>query len=77
MKESANMKINKHYSIYLVLLGLLTISIGLNFLFYNRINILQQYIIDTNPINNTDHLNLMKKEIERLEKTKYQIIQGE
>lgn len=65
---------SKHLPIYTLLIGLLLLSIGTNCLFYNRILILQDFIIGLNPWVSINQFELLQKEISRLEKEKYQIV---
>jgi len=65
---------SKHLPFYTFLIGLLTLSIGINILFYNRILILQDFIFGTNPWISVDQYNLIEKEIQRLDNEKYRIV---
>lgn len=68
---------SKHITIYSLLIGILFLSIGFNFMFYHRLVILQEFIKTTNPWVTNSELNLIEQEINRLENTKYQIFKGE
>lgn len=64
-----------HLTIYSFLIGCLLLSIGTNLLFYNRILILQDFLLGTNNWITNEQFDLVKQEIDRLEKEKYQIIE--
>lgn len=64
-----------HLTIYSFLIGLLLLSIGTNILFYNRILILQDFLLGTNNWMTTEQFDLVAEEISRLEKEQYQIIE--
>lgn len=65
---------SKHLPIYTFLIGLLLLSVGTNIVFYNRILILQDFIIGLNPWMTVDQFDLIQKEIIRLENEKYDIV---
>lgn len=65
---------SKHLPVYTLLVGLLLLSVGTNVLFYNRILILQDFIIGLNPWVTVNQFDLIKQEITRLEQEKYQIV---
>lgn len=65
---------SKHLTIYSFIIGLLLLSFGFNLIFYNRIVILQEYIGSTNPWLSVKQFDLLKKEIDRLDGEKYQIV---
>lgn len=66
---------SKHLSIYTFLIGILLLSIGMNIVFYNRILILQDFIIGFKPWVTDNEFELLKKEISRLEQDRYEIFQ--
>lgn len=63
-----------HLTIYSFLIGCLLFSIGTNLFFYNRILILQDFLLGTNKWISNEDFDLVKQEISRLEKEKYQIV---
>jgi hypothetical protein len=65
---------SKHLPVYTFLVGMLLFSIGTNILFYNRIMILQDFIMGSNPWMTVDQFDHIQKEIQRLENEKYQIV---
>ena len=65
---------SKHLTTYTFLIGLLLLSFGFNLVFYNRILIFQEHIISTDPWISVQEFNSIKKEINRLENERYQII---
>lgn len=65
---------SKHLPFYTILIGLMLLSVGFNILFYGRILILQDFIKATNPWVSVQEFNMFKRELLRLEKTKYEII---
>ncbi len=64
---------SKHLPIYTFLVGMLLFSIGTNIIFYNRITILQDFIVGCNPWMTVDQFDHIQKEIDRLEQEKYMI----
>jgi hypothetical protein len=65
---------SKHLPIYSLLIGLLLLSVGTNIIFYNRILILQDFVVGVNPWINVNQFELLQKEIYRLENEKYQMV---
>jgi uncharacterized membrane protein len=62
-----------HITVYSFLVGCLMFSIATNLFFYNRILILQDFLLGANTWITKDQFNSIKEEITRLEKDKYQI----
>jgi hypothetical protein len=62
-----------HLTLYSIIIGCLLFSIGTNIFLYNRILILQDFLIGANTWITKDQFNIIKEEIERLEKEKYQL----
>ena len=65
---------SKHLTLYTMLIGLMLLSVCFNILFYGRILILQDFVKATNPWVSVQEFDMFKKELLRLEKTKYEII---
>jgi hypothetical protein len=65
---------SKHLPIYTFLVGMMLFSIGTNIIFYNRITLLQDFIMGSNPWMTVDQFDHIQKEIQRLENEKYQIV---
>jgi hypothetical protein len=53
---------------------MLLFSVGANILFYNRIMILQDFIIGSNTWMTVDQFDYIQEEIQRLANEKYQIV---
>lgn len=64
---------SKHLPIYTFLIGIILFSVGTNIVFYNRILILQDFMLGANPWVDLDHFHSMKQEIKRLQNNKYLI----
>jgi hypothetical protein len=58
----------------LILSGLLLFSIGTNCVLYGRIIVLNEFITSLNPWMTVDQFDHLRKEINRLDSQKYQII---
>ncbi len=65
---------SKHLTYYTILIGLLLISFGANFILYNRILIYQDFIVGQNRWITPEQFIDIENEIKRLETEKYQII---
>jgi hypothetical protein len=65
---------SKHLTAYTFLIGMLLFSVGTNILFYNRIMILQDFIIGSNTWMTVDQFDHIQEEIQRLANEQYQII---
>jgi hypothetical protein len=65
---------SKHLPIYILLIGIILFSVGINIVFYNRILILQDFMVGANPWVDLEQFHSMKQEIQRLQNDKYKIL---